>query len=123
MGSRSKKRDIAWDVLKKYREKVAVEQFHQYGAWCAQGGGPAECQLVQMGEDPIKKWGRGCFQGCETLEQFGSDVHYLCQMEPHACVDENGWINYSDDWSDSETGASDEETGARKLIASLMRSG
>ena len=37
----AKKRDIAWDVLKKYREKVAVEQFHQYGAWCAQGGGPA----------------------------------------------------------------------------------
>ena len=69
----AKKRNIAWDALKKYREKVPVEQFHQYGAWCAQGGGPAECRLVQMDEGPIKKWGRGCFQGCETLEQFGSD--------------------------------------------------
>lgn len=111
----AKKRNIAWDALKKYREKVPVEQFHQYGAWCAQGGGPAECRLVQMDEGPIKKWGRGCFQGCETLEQFGSDVHYLCQMEPHACVDENGWINYSDDWSDSDTGASDEENWRKKV--------
>ena len=42
-------------------------------------------------------------------------MHYLCQMEPHACVDENGWINYSDDWSDSETGASDEENWRKKV--------
>lgn len=54
-------------------------------------------------------------QGCETLEQFGSDMHYLCQMEPHACVDENGWINYSDDWSDSDTEVSDEENWRKKV--------
>ena len=61
----AKKRNIAWDALKKYREKVPVEQFHQYGAWCAQGGGPAECRLVQMDEGPIKKWGRDASKGAK----------------------------------------------------------
>ena len=55
------------------------------------------------------------FYAVETLEQFGSDMHYLCQMEPHACVDENGWINYSDDWSDSDTEVSDEENWRKKV--------
>jgi len=36
-------------------------------------------------------------------------------MEPHACVDENGWINYSDDWSDSDTEVSDEENWRKKV--------
>lgn len=31
------------------------------------------------------------------------------------CVDENGWINYSDDWSDSDTEVSDEENWRKKV--------
>lgn len=61
------------------------------------------------------KSGAGDAPRVRNAEQFGSDMHYLCQMEPHACVDENGWINYSDDWSDSDTEVSDEENWRKKV--------
>ena len=35
---------------------------------------------------PNQKVGQGMLQGCETLEQFGSDMHYLCQMELTPCL-------------------------------------
>ena len=105
----ARKKDIAWDEMRKWYLKIHTEYYNEYVKIFELGISPDSS--IHITEDGICSWGELLYKKGETLEEYLNRQHYLASEKypvvAHDLVSEDEWFSqYELEW-DVEKGESD----------------
>lgn len=104
----ARKKDIAWELLRNWRNQKAAEQFYKLERmFLARKKAPDFCGEIVA--DGIMRWGKLIYRKGssleEYLEEYGIPGNWKYPVSAHDIVDADQWLSKEDCVMDSESGS------------------